>query len=75
MHRLTPPTHSPTARELEVQECLLQGKSNKEIAVKLGISDRTVKAHVKILLGKLGFSDRVELLAARLAEQIKRRAA
>jgi DNA-binding NarL/FixJ family response regulator len=36
------------------------GKSNKEIASSLGISDSTVKAHVTSLMNKPGVSDRTE---------------
>ena len=50
-----------TAREKEVLELLVVGRSNKEIASPLGIEERTVKAHVSHLLRKLGVSNRIML--------------
>ncbi len=48
-------------REQEVLDCILQGCSNKEIAVKLNVAERTVKFHVSSLLAKFGVTDRVAL--------------
>jgi len=42
-----------SARELEVLELLAAGRSNKEIAARLGVSPNTVKTHVAKLHGKL----------------------
>ena len=56
-----------TARELEVLCCIVNGKSNKEIAAQLVIELRTVKQHVHNILGKLNLSHRWD--AARLAEE------
>ncbi|MOA69591.1 Spore germination protein GerE [compost metagenome] len=52
-----------TKREQEVMNLLVQGKSNKQIARELGISDYTVRDHVSSLLRKLGVSSRAELIA------------
>jgi DNA-binding NarL/FixJ family response regulator len=49
-----------TKRESEVLTHLAQGLTNKEIAVKLGISYETVKEHVQHILQKLGLSDRTQ---------------
>ena len=49
-----------TAREREVLERLADGMSNREIAVRLGISEHTVKFHVSSIYGKLGVSGRAE---------------
>ena len=49
-----------TDREMEVLQWLAQGKSNKEIAAALVISERTVKFHVSSILGKLGAGNRTE---------------
>ena len=58
--------HEPlTARELEVLELLAQGLPNKSIALRLRISDQTVKFHVASICGKLGAVNRTD--AARRA--------
>ena len=49
-----------TARELEVLEQIVKGKSNKEIANALGISEATVKSHVNNVLSKLDAADRTQ---------------
>jgi two-component system, NarL family, response regulator LiaR len=56
-----------TRREREVLELIAGGRSNKRIALELGISEKTVKTHVGHVLGKLGVSDRTQaaLLAVR----------
>src|SRR5690349_13532154 len=54
-----------TPREVQVLELLAEGLSNKAIAVKLQISDQTVKFHVAAICGKLGAANRTE--AVRLA--------
>jgi DNA-binding NarL/FixJ family response regulator len=56
-----------TAREAEVLALLAEGLSNKAIAARLGIAERTAKFHVESILGKLGAETRSEaiVLAAR----------
>jgi DNA-binding CsgD family transcriptional regulator len=49
-------------RELEVVNLLLLGKSNKLIALALGISDRTVEFHLKNVYAKFQVSSRMELV-------------
>jgi len=49
-----------TNREYEILTLIAKGMSNKVIARELGISDGTVKVHVKHLLKKLGLRSRVE---------------
>jgi two-component system nitrate/nitrite response regulator NarL len=49
-----------TPRELEILCLLAEGQSNKVIARNLGISDGTVKLHVKAILRKLDVHSRVE---------------
>jgi DNA-binding CsgD family transcriptional regulator len=51
-----------SARSREVAELLIQGKQNKWISWKLGISRDTVKYHVRRVYSLLGISSRVELL-------------
>jgi DNA-binding NarL/FixJ family response regulator len=53
-----------TQRELGVLEQIVSGKSNKEIAATLYISEATVKTHVNNLLGKLGVEDRTHAAMA-----------
>jgi DNA-binding NarL/FixJ family response regulator len=50
-----------TQREQEVLDMLVAGRSNKEIAVPLGIGERTVKAHVAKLMRKAGVQNRIAL--------------
>ena len=49
-----------TPRELTTLKLMADGKSNKEIANELGISDRTVKSHLGHLFEKLGVTSRTE---------------
>jgi two-component system NarL family response regulator len=49
-----------TPRELASLRLMADGKSNKEIANELGISDRTVKTHLGHLFEKLGVTSRTE---------------
>lgn len=48
----------PSARELEVLALIAKGRSNKEIAAALGVSDETVKTHVSNVMQKLQAQDR-----------------
>jgi DNA-binding NarL/FixJ family response regulator len=50
-------------RELEVLECLAQGKTTLQIAAELFVSENTVKTHVRHILGKLDASNRVEAVS------------
>jgi predicted ATPase/DNA-binding CsgD family transcriptional regulator len=57
-----------TRRELEIAGLLAEGLSNKEIATRLVISQRTAETHVDRILNKLGFTSRVQV-ASWMAEQ------
>jgi len=50
-----------TEREGEVIRLVAQGKSNREIAEALVISEKTAKAHISNILGKLGLDDRTQM--------------
>lgn len=50
-----------SAREADVAQAVHEGRSNKEIARLLGISERTVKAHLGAAFEKLGVRDRLQL--------------
>jgi two-component system, NarL family, response regulator LiaR len=56
-----------TRREREVLCLIAAGRSNKRIALELGVAEKTVKTHVGHVLAKLGVSDRTQaaLLAVR----------
>jgi DNA-binding NarL/FixJ family response regulator len=56
-----------TEREMEVLRLLAQGKTNKEIAAALVITERTAKFHLSSIMGKLGAGNRTETV--RIAAQ------
>ena len=56
-----------TPREIEVLQLIAQGKSNKQIAAELVITERTCKFHVSSILSKLEASNRTE--AVKIAAQ------
>ena len=60
MEKKETPFSDLTPREREILCLLAEGQSNKLIARNLGISDGTVKLHVKAILRKLGIHSRVE---------------
>lgn len=52
-----------SARELDVLRSVAGGNANKRVAALLGISDETVKTHMKSILSKLGANDRTHAVA------------
>src|SRR5436190_19016879 len=54
------PVEALTERELEVLTLVGRGRSNKEIATDLGITERTARTHVSNILGKLGLQSRTQ---------------
>jgi DNA-binding NarL/FixJ family response regulator len=50
-----------TSREFQVAQLVAKGSSNQEIAGQCDISERTVKAHLSAIFGKLGVTDRLQL--------------
>ena len=59
-----------TAREREVVVLIAEGLSNREIASRLVIAQRTAEGHVQSILNKLGFRSRAQIAAwARTAAQ------
>jgi NarL family two-component system response regulator LiaR len=64
-----PPTPEPlTGREMEVLRLLAQGKSNREIADQLVITELTVRTHVSNILGKLHLASRTQAALYALKE-------
>ncbi len=61
-----------TARELQVLQLMVAGKSNKEIGNSLGVSEGTVKIHVNHILEKLKVSGRTEATTVALKRGIVR---
>ncbi|MXQ11140.1 LuxR C-terminal-related transcriptional regulator [Microvirga makkahensis] len=53
-----------SAREDQIVQFLLNGRTNKEIASKLGITERTVKHYMTVLMQKLNARNRVEVVIA-----------
>ena len=51
-----------SAREAQVARAVSAGRSNKEVAAKMFISERTVKAHLGAIFEKLGVRDRLQLV-------------
>lgn len=58
-----PPVEHLSRREQQVLELLTKGSTNKEIAAALGISDNTVKNHLRNILDKLHLENRVQAAA------------
>ena len=58
-----------TERELEVVKWVIQGMTNKEIATKLGISEKTVKTHLRNIFSKLKITRRLQLLLYRMVDR------
>lgn len=56
----TPPEINLTPREEEVLRLVRQGLANKQIGRRLGISERTVKAHLTSVFQRLGVEDRTQ---------------
>ncbi len=52
-----------TLREMEVLKAVAEGERSKEIAVRLGISERTVKAHLASIYSRLGVDSRAAAIA------------
>lgn len=52
-----------TARELEVARLVANGLTNRQLAIRLGISERTAENHVDHIRGKLGFAGRAQIAA------------
>ena len=66
----TQPQARITAREREIIQLLSEGKSNKEVAVTLGISTRTVETHRASIMHKLGMESLSDLVRYAIRNRI-----
>jgi DNA-binding NarL/FixJ family response regulator len=62
------PAAALTAREREVVALVVEGRSNDEIGASLGITSKTVEAHLRRLFERLGLQSRTELATRALRE-------
>src|SRR5699024_819836 len=58
------PLHLLTRRECEVLQLLADGKSNRDVAERLYISEKTVKNHVSNILQKMNINDRTQAVVS-----------
>jgi two-component system, NarL family, response regulator LiaR len=64
------PVEQLTEREMDVLRLIAKGKSNKEIADTLVISEKTVKTHVSNILSKLHLADRTQAAIYALRQRL-----
>jgi len=64
------PSVELTSRERQVMELILKAKSNREIALQLGIEERTVRAHLARLMRKAGVDNRIKLSMSALGRSV-----
>ncbi len=62
------PTGGLSPREIEVLQAVAAGRTNKAIALQLGISEHTVKFHLGGAMSKLGAASRAEAVATALRQ-------
>ena len=59
-----------SSQDEQVLKLMAEGNSNKEIAMKLSVSDQTIKGYVRSIFQKLGASDRTEAVAIALRKRL-----
>jgi DNA-binding NarL/FixJ family response regulator len=59
-----------TEREIEVLREVAAGNANKVVALRLAVSEETVKAHMRSILSKLGANDRTHAVTIALKRGI-----
>ncbi|HWI60780.1 MAG TPA: response regulator transcription factor [Symbiobacteriaceae bacterium] len=69
-HAAAPEEQTISEREREVLQFVAEGLRNKEIADEMGITERTVKAHLASIFNKLGATSRAEAIARAMAAGI-----
>lgn len=70
VRRPEPVSEQLTSKEKEVLALLTQGRSNKEIASELFVSDTTIKSHVSSILRKLEVNDRTQAVIKTMKERL-----
>ncbi len=69
----SPPTQvNLTPRETDILELVVEGKSNRDVAAALFLSEKTVKAHLAAIFRKMGVSNRTQAAMAAVAMGIGR---
>jgi DNA-binding NarL/FixJ family response regulator len=59
-----------SSRELEVLRFLVEGYSNKQIAIALQLSPNTIKTHIRSLMNKLGVNHRLQIVVLALRHNL-----
>jgi DNA-binding NarL/FixJ family response regulator len=67
---VTLPSANLTSREHQVLELIMKARSNREIALQLGIEERTVRAHLARLMRKAGVDNRIKLSMSPLGRSL-----
>jgi len=62
--KIAGPLSELSDREQQVVTLVCDGRSNKEVAAKLGVTEGTVKAHLHSIFVQLGVRSRIELMIA-----------
>jgi NarL family two-component system response regulator LiaR len=75
MHEFAHENHPPgvqtlTKREMEVLRLIAKGRANKEIALELGVAEKTAKTHVSNILQKLNLADRTQAALYAVREKL-----
>lgn len=65
------PTEGFSARQQQILDCLRLGMANKQVAYRLGLSEATVKVHVRNIMRKLHVTNRTQVVLRTLAAEHK----
>jgi two-component system, NarL family, nitrate/nitrite response regulator NarL len=58
-----------TSREIQIARAVAEGRSNRDIATQLGITEQTVKNHLTSIFEKVGVTSRLQLALTLIKEQ------